>query len=363
MSKIEVIVNEYEDQKVSLSVLGPKIVQLIKDLADGYYISLHDIKSRIKEKESLVKKVQKKEGKYNQLSEITDVLGVRVITYFNDDVDKLAEIIKNEFDLDLENSVDKRVTDPDRFGYSSLHYIVSLKENRTNLTEYRHFKELKFEIQIRSILQHAWAEIEHDLGYKSQNEVPVDIRRDFSRVAGLLELADNEFLRIKSFLESYSSEIENKIKQEDLDVSIDKVTLEEYALSSIVVNEIIDKIIEVYEITESRIIKKTKMPGLLLDSLKSFNISTILELDSLLKNNKDDIIDFFMKHNESLKDTNAEISYDVTFIYLIYLLIYRNYNRELLTNFLKHYEIPNNTLENVIERFEKIVTERSISVK
>ena len=86
-------------------------------------------------------------------------------------VDKLAKVIERNFKIDTENSIDKRVMDPERFGYSSLHYIVEYTPERLKLIEYKYFTGIKFEIQIRSILQHAWAETEHDLGYKSKNEV------------------------------------------------------------------------------------------------------------------------------------------------------------------------------------------------
>lgn len=83
---------------------------------------------------------------------------MRIITYFSEDVDKIASIIQSEFEVDEHNSVDKRIKlDPVRFGYLSLHYVVKLNSTRVRLSEYIIFKDLKVEIQIRSILQHAWA--------------------------------------------------------------------------------------------------------------------------------------------------------------------------------------------------------------
>ncbi|WP_242785636.1 GTP pyrophosphokinase [Bacillus cereus] len=125
-------------------------------------------------------KVEKGGNKYSTLNDITDISGIRVITYFSDDVDKVASMIQNEFEIDETNSVDKRtLLDPDRFGYLSLHYVIKLNTLRTSLVEYQRFKDLKAEVQIRSILQHAWAEIEHDLGYKSKNSIPRVVKRDF----------------------------------------------------------------------------------------------------------------------------------------------------------------------------------------
>ncbi|HAT4112086.1 hypothetical protein WHY34_04515 [Clostridium perfringens] len=134
--------------------------------------------------------------------------------------------------------------DPDRFGYLSLHYVVSLKENRLSLPEYSVFKGLKLEIQIRSISQHTWAEIEHDLGYKSESVVPREIRRDFCRLAGLLELVDKEFIEIRDKLEIYKKDVEMKIREDKEEVLIDEVSLRSYIDFSKNIKELNKKICE-----------------------------------------------------------------------------------------------------------------------
>lgn len=83
------------------------------------------------------------------------------------------------------------------FGYRSVHYVVSLSEQRTNLPEWRNLANLKFEIQIRTVLQHAWASISHTLQYKHENDVPTTLKRQLFRLAGLFEIADEEFVNIK----------------------------------------------------------------------------------------------------------------------------------------------------------------------
>ncbi|OTO21211.1 hypothetical protein A5875_002583 [Enterococcus sp. 3H8_DIV0648] len=96
---------------------------------------MQSIESRVKTRESLEKKIELKE-KYRSIEEITDICGIRIITYFSDDVDKIANMIKRDFELDEINSVDKRETDdPTKFGYVSLHYIASLKADRLRLSE------------------------------------------------------------------------------------------------------------------------------------------------------------------------------------------------------------------------------------
>lgn len=199
--------------------LGKKVEDLIKELLRLEEVDLHSVVHRIKTQESIDRK---KQSKSVGLDKIHDLLGVRVITHFADEVDICARVIEREFDVDFANSVDKRaLLDPDRFGYLSRHYVVSLSSNRLALTENRGFEGLKFEIQVRSILQHAWAEIEHDLGYKSKVELPAQISRRFFRVAGILEIADDEFQAIRDDIASYKSELPEKIESTPSSVLID----------------------------------------------------------------------------------------------------------------------------------------------
>ena len=158
------ILKEYDNKREILENLDKSLETLINSLLKQKGIKAHQIQTRVKNRDSLEKKILAKQ-KYEFLDDITDIVGIRIITYFEDEVDKVAKVVEEEFDIDRENSVDKREIDTDRFGYRSLYYVASLKKSRTILSEYSDFETFKFEFQIRSILQHSWAEIEHDLGY------------------------------------------------------------------------------------------------------------------------------------------------------------------------------------------------------
>lgn len=195
MEKLDELLLQYDEQKHVYDDLSDKLRPLIEQMLENF--EFHSIESRVKTRKSLSDKIQNKE-KYAKLSDVTDVCGVRIITIFNDDVDRVASVIEKEFKIDDLNSIDKRKSlEPERFGYLSLHYVASFTTQRTDLLEYKRFLGLKFEIQIRSVLQHAWAEIEHDIGYKISGKLPNLIRRRFSRLAGLLEIADDEFTALR----------------------------------------------------------------------------------------------------------------------------------------------------------------------
>lgn len=233
------ILEKYDSDRHLYAALCDSLVPLIDALLSHSGIRVHSITKRVKDRGSLDRKISKEGKSYTSLSEVTDVVGIRIITYLADDVDKVAELIEREFEIDRDNSVDKRAAlDPDRFGYLSLHHVVSLSDERSRLTEYRRFPGLKAEIQTRSILQHAWAEIEHDLGYKSTLAVPRDIRRRFSRLAGLLELADQEFVGIREELQRYEASVTDLISTKPQEVELNSASLNSYVVNSALISRL-----------------------------------------------------------------------------------------------------------------------------
>jgi len=150
---------------------------------------------------------------------ITDLAGVRIIAYFPSDVDKIVPLIEKEFKVDPKHSVDKRLSsDPAIFGYASIHFVVEFRPEMLKLPEYALFDKMKCEIQVRTILQHAWAEIEHDIVYKSPGEIPFRrVRRRFACLAGLLEIADREFESLRQDEMAVRQTIQSRIKKVKID--------------------------------------------------------------------------------------------------------------------------------------------------
>ncbi|MFD5984633.1 GTP pyrophosphokinase family protein [Streptomyces cyaneofuscatus] len=130
------------------------------------------------------------------LDQITDLAGVRVITYFLNTVQEVELVISEEFDVIERIDKSEAFEKDQRLGYQSLHLLVKLKGNRCALPEYARFTGLTAEIQVRTILQHAWAEIEHDIQYKAVYTLPSETKRRFMALAGALEIADREFQAI-----------------------------------------------------------------------------------------------------------------------------------------------------------------------
>ena len=220
----EEILSAYHEKLPILQKLAQKTYDQLNEVLRAQGVEINSIERRVKTEKSLRGKLEIKGGKYNTINDVTDLVGIRVITYYTDDVDKVAAIVKNLFKVDWENSVDKRKLHKlDSFGYNSLHYICHLKNEEGEL------KDIPFEIQMRTALQHVWSAIEHDIGYKGAVKLPPEFRRQFSRLAGMLELADDEFSRLRTIMSDYRRMLQGLVKSGQLDeVPLSKESFRNY---------------------------------------------------------------------------------------------------------------------------------------
>jgi putative GTP pyrophosphokinase len=218
---------DWYDQRRQICVSLLKVVRpLLDTLVSNKGIHHLPVEARVKEYESFMGKKLRKN--IDNPEEINDVLGLRVICFILSDVEKAKEVIEKNFNVIGRMDDKTEALGPDRFGYRSVHYIVSISANRQNLPEYENYKDLKFEIQIRTILQHAWAEIEHDRNYKSATGLPRELQREFSRLSAELESIDVRFQQLVDDTEKYRNSISQQTKEGKLDVDIDSVSIEGY---------------------------------------------------------------------------------------------------------------------------------------
>ena len=213
------ILDEYHEALPVLERMKDEVLTVLREAVEHNGLIVTGINARIKTEESLAGKLALKGVKYTTLSDITDVLGARIITFYTDDVDRLAAITEQLFDIDWNNSVDKRILHQlDSFGYNSLHYICRLPNY-----------PFPFELQLRTTLQHAWASINHDIGYKSGVEIPREYMRQMNRLAGMLEMADDEFSRIRTEINDYRRRVQQLVRNGKLDdVLLDGDTFRSY---------------------------------------------------------------------------------------------------------------------------------------
>ena len=268
----EAILQEYRDQRPVFEKLQATVPEQIRTVFAETGIVVASIESRIKSEESLAGKLELKGTKYATLKDITDIFGVRIITFYVDDVDKVASVVDRLFEVDWENSVDKRkLHEIDSFGYLSLHYICSVPD-----CPYR------FEIQMRTILQHAWANMNHDTGYKSGVEVPRDYLRDMNRLAGMLELIDEQFSRIRTDINNYRRNVQSLVASGRLE----EVPLDGDSYRSYLKLGPFDKLNRrIASVNQAEIQEVTLMPYLAL--FKALGCKTLGDVDQLVRNYSD----------------------------------------------------------------------------
>lgn len=213
------------------TALCQKVETIIKEILEAEGISVHTTTSRAKEIDSFSKKIE--DPKYdNPQEQIKDLAGIRIIAYVESDLDRINKIVEDTFDIDPDHSLNKAdELGIDKVGYKSVHYVATLKKERIALPDFKKFKGLAFEIQIRTILQHAWAEIEHDKNYKFSGKLDDKIQRRFKILAGLLELADREFDALASEIDKITIQVEDATKTGHLDIEINSTTLKSYLIS------------------------------------------------------------------------------------------------------------------------------------
>jgi putative GTP pyrophosphokinase len=182
-----------------------EVIYVLQEEIKDPLINVVSINGRTKSINSLLEKINRKQYQ-DPLNEITDFAGVRVVCNYESDLDSIGMVIRLKFNV--HEHLDKsRVLDVDRMGYHGLHYVVSLGESYSG-SRYNGITHLKCEIQVRTVLQDAWALISHHLVYKDEETIPQRLRRDLNNVASLLEIAQGVFDSVRDKRENYVNEIE-----------------------------------------------------------------------------------------------------------------------------------------------------------
>ena len=223
-------VEEYLRVRPRYEVFARAVRDILVQAFRARDITVNLVEARAKKPESFGTKAsapsenEPREPKYRRpLQKITDLAGVRIITFFPRTVVSVGACIREEFEVLEHTDLSRTLLQEERFGYQSKHYLVRLSSKRTALPEYNPHLGLVAEVQVRTILQHAWAEIEHDIQYKSSITTPKTIRRRFMALAGVLEIADREFQAIQD---------EDKLLQQQARTSVEEGVLDQVEITA-----------------------------------------------------------------------------------------------------------------------------------
>lgn len=205
----EAVRREYRENYPRYERLARNLKQAFGTFLDDAGIDVLDVVYRIKDFDSFWGKIQRK-GYRDPFQEMEDICGLRIMCYYPSDLEKISRIINSEFDV--KESIDKaELLEPDRFGYRSLHFVVTVKKDWLKAPNYRGLGGLKAEVQVRTILMHAWADIEHKLAYKKTEHIPDQFKRKLYQLSALFEVADEQFDSLRKEKEEY---IEQLISEE-----------------------------------------------------------------------------------------------------------------------------------------------------
>jgi predicted RNase H-like nuclease/ppGpp synthetase/RelA/SpoT-type nucleotidyltranferase len=189
-------VAEYASRRPDLVAATEQYLKLVTGLLDDAGINYLSITARTKSIDSFAAKANRPAADgtpmySDPLVEITDQVGLRVITYLREDVDAVANLLAEEMRLLDDQDMGLQTARQGRWGYASRHLLFGVEG-----------EQYPASIQVRTVLQHAWAEFEHDVRYKGSipAEHVSELDRRFTLAAGLLELADREFTEIRERL-------------------------------------------------------------------------------------------------------------------------------------------------------------------
>ena len=306
------------------------------------------IENRVKSFDSILSKIEKKKNKYvNPFDEITDIIGIRIVTYYREDVDAIIKILFKHFEIDYKNSVNKLVNmDPDRMGYLSVHYVCKLKKDNLSTSELRLADlGIRFEIQIRTALQHAWAAIDHKLRYKTLVKIPKKIERKLFRISALLEVADSEFSRIKDEIMAIESFYKQKISDENYHIRLDVSTISFYLnFKDKIVLGIVEKL-QVFHYNTFDIAKEEKLEKKLLNYALQFGFNKVEDMHTLLVLIKENQEVFAEYLDNSLREKlRYLINSACTFFITVLMILYENPGE------LKRiYKLSDESLENIMK--------------
>lgn len=197
------------DALVSLTTLMKSMLQSVPD------VSISNVSGRVKDRDECVKKFSRKYRTaletagtpYTIREKLTDLIGLRVVCLYEDEVDRIKEAVRGEFDvIDVTDKIAQVEGTEASFGYKGLHLDLRLNAVRKDMKEYRAYADFPFELQIRTVVQDSWSIIDHKIKYKKS--IPNDLKRRINTLAALFELADHEFLAIRNATSARLTEVD-----------------------------------------------------------------------------------------------------------------------------------------------------------
>jgi len=190
----------YNDNTQRLELAKDAFLTLVSSLLAHSDLAVAAATGRIKDREESIKKFTRKyqsaleqnETAYEIKDHITDLIGLRVVCLYEDEIEPMGELIRQHFNvIEVTDKTAEIEGTENAFGYKGLHLDLKLDAARAAMHEYELFAPYRFELQIRTIIQDSWSTLDHKIKYKKS--IPASLKRRINTLAALFELADREF--------------------------------------------------------------------------------------------------------------------------------------------------------------------------
>jgi len=221
------LVKQFIERRPDYEQLCGEVAYILKRRLQERNTEFAAVTHRAKTLNSFLDKIQRKSYE-SPLVEISDFAGVRVVSLYPKDLAEIEAVISDEFVI--VEKVDKlNEKDVDQFGYGAIHFVVRLGPASSG-ARYDALKDLTCEIQTRTVLQDAWAIIQHHLVYKHESDVPEPLQQKLNGLAGLFETADDQFQNVYNARAEYLSGVRDLINDPErfLQIKVNVDSLSEY---------------------------------------------------------------------------------------------------------------------------------------
>ena len=264
------LLDEFQHRLPQLDITLKRAYDCLTDTLRQQNIRVSNVKCRMKDEVALRQKLELMGAKCRRLEDVTDILGLRVITFYADDVDKVSAIVRKLFDVNYKYSVErKQLERQENLAGDVVRYVV-----RT---------DFPIEIQIVTSLQHVWIALKEETGLKDNQQLPREYRRQFNLLAGMLEHIDTEFGQLRTAMADYRRRIHQLVDSGKLS----EVPLNEETFRNYIGLRPFDALNQrIAAINQSELYPAPLLP--FLPVLQDFQLETLGDVETFIDQNADD---------------------------------------------------------------------------
>jgi putative GTP pyrophosphokinase len=232
ITDINKIEQEHKQLEPVAKIIHDKLRELLQRLVDENDIKLAvPFRTRVKELWAILDKGKNRRFQIRQtILELPDIIGVRMIPLFVREINRLADIIRENFEV-IDTYFPQDKVSGNACTQSCLQMVFKLPESWFSNPSMKKFKDMRVELQIRTIPQHNRSQVLSLLQYKQEPNIPRELKSSINRISALLELVDIEIERLLHERDNYLDSIEGIMQQEEdyvLNVDVLRYILDNY---------------------------------------------------------------------------------------------------------------------------------------